>query len=35
MTELYVHINHFGWRIERKSRYHGYICIYMLQTNWI
>ena len=33
--------NHFGWnetsvlRIERKLRYHGYICIYILQNNWI
>ena len=32
--------NHFGWNetsilgIERKSRYHGYICLYMLQY-WI
>jgi len=41
MTELYVYINHFSWnetsalRIERKSRYHGYINIYALERlNW-
>jgi len=33
--------NHFGWNetivleVERKSRYHGYIYIYMLQYDWI
>jgi len=32
--------NHFGWnetrvlRIKRKSRYHSYICIYVLQYGW-
>jgi len=41
MPDYKVICNHFGWNetsvlgLESKSRYHGYICLYILQYDWI